>query len=180
MSDSPVADKASTQPTRRSVVGSIAHAIAEQLPPGDVADLRRLTPDQPYAPALWKLLLGCVPDSWTAGPDRDEKERRWAALFAGMAVAAGGHDPRVPLGQALAQAGWSELRFVRLLRDRADGLAQRIRRVAAYLNSKSAPANWADAADLLLEQDGEWAEKHRRRIARDYYRALYRIEHNKD
>ncbi|MFW6189815.1 MAG: type I-E CRISPR-associated protein Cse2/CasB [Planctomycetota bacterium] len=172
----PVDENGGGKPSRRSVVGKVAHAIEHQLPPGDVAELRRVTPDDPYTPALWKLLLHHVPESWTGGPGRDENERRWAALFAGMAVAAGLHDPAVPLGRALAEAGWSELRFVRLMRDRADGLADRVRRVAAYLNSKAQTADWADVANLLLEQEGEWAERHRRRIARDYYRALQRLE----
>lgn len=172
MSQSQAAESA--QPTVRSVVGRIAHAIEHQLPTGDVAELRRVSADEPYTPALWKLLLSSdIPESWLAGPDRDEKERRWAALFMGMAIVAGLHEPAVPLGRALAEAGWSELRFVRLMRGRGDGLFKQVRRVARYLNSKSQPADWADVAQLLLNQQGEWAEKHRRRISRHYYRALH-------
>jgi len=172
-----VEDPSAAPTTRRSVVGKVAHAIEHQLGPGDVAALRRLSPGDPAAPALWKLLLTCVPQSWAAGPDRDEKERRWAALFTGMAHAAGLHDPAVPMGRALAEAGWSELRFVRLLRDRDEGLAERVRRLAQYLASKSQRADWTGVANLLLDQDGEWAERHRRDLARDYYRTLYAQTH---
>jgi CRISPR system Cascade subunit CasB len=160
-------------PTTGSVVGKVAYAMEHQLPTGDLAELRRISPDEPYTPALWKLLLSYVPDSWTRGRDQDEKERRWAALFMGMSLAGGSHDPTVPLGRALAKSGWSELRFVRLLRARGDRLFHEVRRVAQYLNSKGQSTNWTDVAQLLLNQEGEWAEKHRLRIARAYYRTLH-------
>jgi len=174
MHEAPATD---AEPTRRRVVGMAANAIAHRLPTGDVAQLRRLSPREPYAPAVWKLLLDCVPEAWLAGPDREQKEQRWAALFMGMAHAAGPHDPGTPLGRALAESGWSELRFVRLMRARGDGLFEEVRRLAQYLSSKSQPADWTGMANLLLDQDGEWAERHRRAIARDYYRALYAREH---
>lgn len=166
--------------TRAQVIGKLAHAIEHQLPTGDVAELRRISPDQPYTPALWKLLLSYVPESWVAGADRDCKEARWAAVLMGMAFTAGLHQPGLPLGQALANAGWSELRFVRLLRERGDALTGEVRRVAQYLASKSQSANWADVAALVLDQEGDWAEKNRRRIARSYYRALYKKTEQSD
>jgi len=166
------AEKATTD----SVVGKIAHAIENTLSTGDLAQLRRISPEEPFTPALWKLLLEFVPEPWVQSGDRDENERRWAALFMGMAMTAGLHNPSVPLGRALAEAGWSELRFVRLMRDRGESLHERIRRVAAYLDSKQQEADWTDMAHLLRNQEGEWAEKHRRRISRDYYRALYEEE----
>jgi len=180
MSPPPAVEQPAAQRTRRSVVGAAAQAISTWLPRGDVAELRRLSPHDPAAPAVWKLLIGCVPESWRAGPEREERERRWAALFMGMAHAAGLHNPSVPLGRALAEAGWSELRFVRLMRDTGDGLVDRVRRMAQYLSSKAQQADWTGVADLLLDQDGEWAERHRRAIARDYYRALYTQTHQSD
>ncbi|MFO8008765.1 MAG: type I-E CRISPR-associated protein Cse2/CasB [Candidatus Brocadiia bacterium] len=177
MSQSPVveADDA-TDATLPSVVGKLAVAIRDQLGSGEVAELRRISPHEPYTPALWKLLLTYVPDGWTTGPQRDEKERRWAALLMGMAITAGLHDHSVPLGRALAEAGWSELRFVRLMRDEGDSLMERVRRLAQYLASKAQPADWTDVAHILLDQQGDWAERHRMRIARDYYRTLYQQE----
>ncbi len=163
-------------PTTSSVVGKIAHAIDQQLSSGDRAELRRISPEEPYTPSLWKMLMSYVPGSWTGGSERDVKERRWAALLMGMSMTSGMHNPGVPLGEALARAGWSELRFVRLLRSRGDRLFEEVRRISQYLNSKSQEANWTDMADLLLNQEGEWAEKHRRRIARHYYHQLYNQE----
>lgn len=175
MNESEAVDRAeAAETTVGSVVGKVAYAIENTLSAGDLAELRRISPEKPFTPALWKLLLAYVPDAWTAGGDRDEKERRWAALFMGTAITAGLHDPRTPLGQALAEAGWSELRFVRLMRDRGSSLVERVRRMAQYLASKSQQGNWADVAQLLLNQQGDWAERHRRSISRCYYRALYR------
>lgn len=166
-----------TETNLRSVVGRVARIISgDGLSTGDVAELRRISPERPYTPALWKLLLACVPPPWTAGPDQDEKERRWAALFMGMAMTQGLHTPEVPLGAALARAGWSELRFVRLMRERGDALTAQVRRMASYLGSKSQPADWTEVAHLLLDQEGVWAERHRMRIARSYYSTLYNQE----
>ncbi len=160
----------------RSVIGKIAYAMEHYLSNGDLAQLRRTSAANPYTPALWKVLLTHVPPSWTAGPKQDEKERFWATLLQGMAMTAGLHDPHTPLGRALVQAGWSELRFVRLMQARGDGLVKEVRRLASFLASKSQMADWSDVAQLLLNQEGEWAEHHRRRIARKYYQELYQQE----
>lgn len=177
---SPCPSEETQQATLDSVVARVAQAIEHQLSTGDVAELRRISPEEPYTPALWKLLLAHVPESWTGGAQRDEKERRWAALFMGMALTTGLHNPGLPLGRALVAAGWSELRFVQLMRDRGTGLVERVRRLAHYLAGKSQQANWADIAQLLFNQEGEWAERHRRHIARDYYRALFNREQTND
>jgi CRISPR system Cascade subunit CasB len=177
MSQPPVVENSrAADATLRSVVGKVALAIRKHLGTGEVAELRRISPQDPYTPALWKLLLTYVPEHWTAGPDRDKKERRWAGLFMGMALAAGLHDPGIPFGRALAEADWSELRFVRLMRDRDAGLMERVRRVARYLSAKSRAADWTAVAELLLYQDGERADSVRQHIARTYYRQRFRQE----
>lgn len=158
-----------------SVVGKISAMIADVLAAGELAGLRRSSSHEPFTPALWKVLLSCVPDRWTEGSKRDERELQWAALLTGMAICKGLHNPSLAFGKALATAGWSELRFVRLMKARDEKLSLETRRVAVYLASKMQEANWTDIANLLLDQKGEWAERHRRRIARDYYAALYRL-----
>ena len=159
-----------------SVIGKIAYAMEHYLSNGDLAQLRRVSPEEPYSPALWKMLLSYVPESWTRGPQQDEKERQWAAVLQGMAMTTGLHDLNVPLGQALVKAGWSELRFVRLMQAQGDDLIKEVRRLASFLASKAQTADWSDIAQLLFNQEGEWAKRHRRRIARDYYHALYQQE----
>ena len=172
-----VSDEVSTPETSvRSVIGKIAYAMEHYLSNGDLAQLRRISPEEPYTPALWKMLLTYVPESWTRGPQQEEKERHWAALLQGMAMTTGLYDPNVPLGKALVAAGWSELRFVRLMQARENDLFKEVRQLASFLASKSQTADWSDVAQLLFNQQGEWAERHRRRIARDYYHALYQQE----
>jgi len=156
-----------------SVIGRVARAMQEDLPPGELASLRRLDPDYPYSPGVWRLLVSFVPDSWLSGPEMQDKERCWACIFMGMSHAIGAHDPHASLGAALAKAKWSELRFVRLLRERGVALFRSVRLLARYLASKDQSANWADIAILVLNQEGERAQRHRHRIARDFYRALY-------
>jgi CRISPR system Cascade subunit CasB len=165
-----------TDTTVNSVVSKIAYAIEHYLSNRDLAQLRRVSPQVPYTPALWKVLLTYVPASWTGGSKQDEIELCWSNLLMGMAMTAGLHDPSVPLGRALVHAGWSELRFVRLMEARGDNLVKNMRRLASFFASKSQQANWSDVAQLLLNQEEEWAEFHRRRIARSYYSALYQQE----
>lgn len=156
----------------RSVIGSIAHAMEHTMSSGDLAELRRISPDQPYTPALWKVLVSIEDDTFTHG---DAREQQWAALL--MAMASGAkHDPSKRFGHVLAEHGWSELRFVRLMRARDTRLVEELRRLAQYLASKGASVDWTGAANLLFNQTGQWAEEYRRRIARDYYRSLYANE----
>lgn len=141
---------------------------------GDLAELRRVDPSSPFTPALWKILLNFVADHDKLSP---EQERRWAMLLMAMGTCAGLHDSNTPFGKALAQAGWSELRFVRLMEARGDSLTKEVRRLAQYLASKNQSADWSDAAWLLFVQDGDKAEDIRQNIARDYYKQLY-VEEN--
>src|SRR5690606_24125613 len=116
------------EPTLRSIVGSLAGAIDNDLSNVELAELRRISPQQPYSSTLWKLLLAYVPESRTSGPEQDLRERRWATLLMGLTHCKGLHAPKIPLGQALAEVGWSELRFVRLMQARGEGLELELRR----------------------------------------------------
>lgn len=146
------------------------------LSTGDMAELRRVEPDEPYTPALWKLMMDLDLEGTPRWLSQEQRETRWAALLMGMAMTAGLHDYNEPLGAALARAGWSELRFVRLLRSRGTRLVEEIRRMAQYLGSKDERANWVDVGRLLFSQEGSPADSYRRNIARHYYRALYQKE----
>jgi CRISPR system Cascade subunit CasB len=152
------------------------HPETGSLPTGEQATIRRVSPDAPVTPALWKVLthLGQheAPD-WIS-PAR--WERRWGTLLMGMAHCPGLHDYDTPLGEALATAGWSETRFVRLMEAGEETLPDLIRRMAQYLASKQQHANWDDVRRLLFYQSGETAEEIRLSIARSYYRTLYAEE----
>ena len=78
--------------------------------------------------------------------------------------------------RALAETGWSETRFVRLMEADEDTLPVLIRRMAQYLASKQQAANWDDVRQLLFVQFGDAAEDVRLRIARPYYRTLHALE----
>lgn len=155
-------------------VGHVASRMASgALSTGDLAELRRISLDAPVTPTLWRLLYD-LGEAEQSGPTA---ERRWATLFMGMAYCAGLHDYDMPLGRALAEAGWSEVRLTRLLEEQHERrLATRIRRMAQYLANKKQKANWADVARLLFFQSGEYADTVRLGIARAYYATLYRKE----
>jgi CRISPR system Cascade subunit CasB len=162
------------------------HPEEESLPNGDRAALRRIDLDTPVTPTLWKVLFDLKQDE-SKGMPQTKWEQRWATLLMGMAHCAGLHDYDVPLGQALAEAGWSEPRFVRLLEADDETLPVLLRRMAQYLASKQQPANWDDVRKLLFYQPANWddvrkllfyqsgetAEGIRLSIARPYYRTLH-------
>lgn len=171
-----------------------ADAIAGRLDPiegdlstGDRAELRRIEPDTPFTPTLWKLLLDYgvedPPPWWTPSSKEREEEwgRRWATLVMGMAHCAGLHERGNPydrgeeFGETLYETGWAEARLVRLLETPPDRLHEPLRRLAQYLSSKGEAADWTAVARLLLDTD-EDAEKTRLAIARGFYRAEYEDE----
>lgn len=175
-----VPDKPQTAPPTRDLAAAIArvaHALAHELPPGDVAALRRLGPHDPSTPAFYRALAAYV-EPHCALPEgatpRDDAERRWAVILAGMAVLP--HSPRRRLGHAAADAGLTEMRFLRLLRDSGDTLAATVRGVIHFLASKNEPADFLDVARLVISDGHDWGEGVRRSLARDFYSRSHRLE----
>ncbi len=161
-------------PSLGKVVNRLAGALERETTPGDLAALRRLDPDDPSNPAFWRIVVGhLVPVGALSEErrDRDQAEACWAALLSGMAQMHGLHVPGRRLGRALAAAGLSELRFVRLLRARERQLLSEVRTAARYLAARAEPVDWVDFARLVLSHDTKRAESVRRGIARDYYSA---------
>ncbi len=157
-------------PRLRAVVNSIAAVLSKSVSPGDLADLRRINSDEPASPAFWRIVtsfLGAyVPGAGTA---RDEEESRWASILSAMAVLEGLHLAEVPLGRALAAAGLSETRFVRLLRARGPALRKQLRELARFMAAKAAAADQADLADLVLSDGRARQGAVRRAISRAFY-----------
>ncbi len=153
--------------------GSAAARLRDSVSSGDRAELRRLDPKRPFTPALWKLLLDMGQHDAPEWISQDRWERRWATLLMGLAFCAELHDYKRSLGSALAEAGYSELRLVRLLRAEGEQLETYIRRLAQYLHSKQQKANWGDVANLLFYQSGETSDKIRLHIARAYFAARH-------
>jgi CRISPR-associated protein Cse2 (CRISPR_cse2). len=148
-----------------AIVGRLAHAVDKILGNGEIADLRRLRPEDPACPEFWKVMA----EYWDMPYDNNEARKR-ACLLSGIARTKDLHDFHTSLGKALVEAGYSELRFVRLLRAQDRGLFKEIELMAEFLNSKGQPANWAQVAELLFTKDDEKMESLRRRIARDYFK----------
>lgn len=152
---------------------AMLHPETGSLPNGDRAALRRIDLDTPVTPTLWKVLFDLEQDEAPDWIGQTKWEQRWSTLLMGMAHCAGLHDYDVPLGQALAEAGWAETRFVRLLEADEETLRVLLRRMAQYLASKQQSANWDDVRQLLFSHGSDFQEDVRLRIARPYYRTLH-------
>ena len=166
--------------------GEMARATFKR---GDLAELRRMSPNEPDAAVFWRLmasrdLLGIevVESKWalvlhgialmtpTAGSDADSDDHRSSA-----------HNPTIPVGLALFQGGdanrarafYSETRLNRLLTARGPMLRTLLARTFRMLGTADQPFNWREMAQLI-RNDGyneDNAEQIRRRIARAYYQA---------
>ncbi|MGB8930128.1 MAG: type I-E CRISPR-associated protein Cse2/CasB [Anaeromyxobacteraceae bacterium] len=156
-----------------SIVGRIAQYVNKGLSPGDVAQLRRITWADANCRAFWRLAAevlvpdGAIPE----GAGRDDAERRWAVILNAIALANGLYAPRRRMGAALADAGFSELRFVRLLRASGPAVGSAAATAVRYLAAKGEPFDFAELA-LLVLSDGRADEADvRKRLARSYYAA---------
>jgi CRISPR system Cascade subunit CasB len=160
------------------IIGSLAAAIRHgRLGPGDLAQLRRLSAETPDQPAFWRVL-----SEWIAPDDSlpEEMERRWAVALAGLArLASIGHHPECSFGAALARAGYSEMRLMRLLRARPPQMGELMRQACSYLAAHAQPVNWVSIVAFVLTIDKDKAETVRRSVARDYYSTVRREEGNK-
>lgn len=157
------------------LINRIAHEVDQVLTSGEIAELRRLRPEHAASPAFWKLAAICLDENGLrqiGGRDRDEMEKRWAVVFSALAHAKGLHKAGGSLGDALAEAGFHELRFVRLLRATDDRLCVEVTTAARFLATKAVPFDMSELAELIASSDRPWAESIRRYIARGYYLRL--------
>jgi CRISPR type I-E-associated protein CasB/Cse2 len=177
------------QSPRRSR-GDIAVGFADQIAHaefrrGDLADLRRMDPDEPDAAVFWRLL---AQQDLLGDP---AVESRWALILHGIAlmtptssgdgVAHTAHNGNIPVGWALFLGGevrrvkglYSETRFNRLLTARGPMLRTLLARMFRMLAAANVSFNWREMAQFILNEgdDEEAAEQARRRMARAYYQA---------
>ena len=144
---------------------------------GGFAGLRRMDPDEPDTAAFWRLMAS---EDLLGSP---VIERKWGLILHGIALmtrTAGDDvssrsalDRRIPVGRALYDNGYSETRFNRLLTARGDMLRVLLTRMFRMLAADQATFDWREMATYILNEgyDDEAAERNRRRIAREYYRA---------
>ena len=191
--DSPIVDAPDgpAQESERRSWGDVAVEIAGRIARladsrlGDLAELRRMEPDEPDAAVFWRLMA-----EYDLFGNTDV-ERKWALILHGIALmtprnrAGGGastaHDGYTPVGRALFLGGesrresgrYSETRLNRLLTSRGPMLRTLLARMFRMLASDGVTFNWREMAQFILNEsyDEEAAERARRRIARDYYTA---------
>ena len=151
---------------------------------GDLAGLRRMDPDDPDAAVYWRLMAS---EDLFRG---QEVETKWALILHGIALmtptnsngnnSVSAHDGQMPVGRALFLGSesqqdsgfYSEMRLNRLLTARGSMLRTLLARMFRMLASAGVRFNWREMANFILaDEDGEAAERARRRIARDYYQA---------
>ncbi len=171
--------------------GDIAVSFAGQIAQltnfrrGDLAELRRMDPEDPEAAVFWRLmasqgLLGNL-----------TLERKWALILHGIALMTPrnsgdgntrtAHDGYMPVGRALFLGGeshrerafYSESRLNRLMTAQGDMLRTLLARMFRMLASADVSFNWREMSQFILSEgyDDEAAQQARHRIAREYYRA---------
>lgn len=178
----PVIDE-SVEPLRLgAVVATLSrHLDARAIGAGELAELRRIAGDD-LPPAFWKRYLTAVAAEWRepAGRVDPRVDRAWAGLIRAMVeMAPQPHSFERPFGAALAESGYSESRFVRLLRAEGEELAREARVAGAWLARAGVKAaNWEQPAHLLLGRPWLGLDVHHKaashRLARDYFRAAAR------
>ena len=165
---------------------ALAGAMAsENFSRGDLAQLRRMDPDDPDATAFWRLMAR---QDLFSSPGLEAK---WALIIHGIALMTPtnkeegyprtAHDGYNPVGRALflgndPQRGkgfYSETRLNRLLTARGPMIRILLERMFRMLATADVSFNWREMASFILNQgyDDKAAEQSRRRIARDYYQA---------
>ena len=167
-----------------SMAGYVAQVAEHRR--GDLAELRRMDPDEPDAAIFWRILARY--DLLDRG---ETVERKWALILHGIALmtptnrgeggARTAHDGSNPVGRALFQGNdpqrttgfYSETRLNRLLTARGPMLQTLLARMFRMLASAGVSFNWWEMAQFILNEgyNEDAAEQTRRRIARAYYQA---------
>lgn len=137
-----------------AVVAALSRSLdARAIGAGALAELRRITDDD-LPPAFWKRYLTDVPPEWREPGGRPDRrvDRAWGSVIRAMVeMAPKPHSFERSFGAALAETGYSELRFVRLLRAEGHDLAREARVAAAWLaRADVKEANWEQPARLIL------------------------------
>lgn len=148
-----------------------------RLPPGPVAELRRMTPGD-GAGAFWRAYF--EPDVALDKQPGDSIDWEWVVNALALLTPAGNdpekrsaHDGKVPLGQALHDLGASETRVAQVLEAPLDQRRDYLLRLVRMLAREGTRFNTVDLARLLLPTDLDpRAPNHPlRRLAQTYYAA---------
>lgn len=162
------------------VLSRVANQLdADRVGAGSLAELRRMTPEE-FPPAFWRLYFEQVPDTWREpdGKTNPKLDTAWNVVVRAMAeMAPRALDFNASFGGALADTGYSESRFIRLLRAEPGALPGELWNAARWLSLKGRTGvNWLPAAELALSTlAGRGLPVSRKgashRLANDYFRA---------
>lgn len=176
-------------PELARAVGKIAGLLAQDHERGTGAALRRM--DEGLCPEFYRLYFAYGLENLVrrSGPGREldaayqlRAASTWGVILKALASMAGLHEANAHLGKALAHADVSELRFMKLVRQRGAGLAPQIQSTALRLAANRTPSDHLEFAHLVLtdaavEAGVPRAESHRshrrNHLAHNYFRALH-------
>ena len=159
-------------PTAELSLGTMIAKLADMIgashyPKGDHAALRRWAPGQPVPLAFYRLWLRHI----DAELPPESQTPAWMTLAWGLAtMGEGAHDPRRPLGQALAESQFAEGRLERLLSAPEEVRLELFMDAVRFLAAKGESFDWREAASVLLTTDPAKRETLHRRIAAAFYR----------
>ena len=154
---------------------------------GDLAELRRMNPQRPAPAIFWRLMFAYrITDPDSPQDDDVHVEQAWAHILAAIAdgtragtdAHTGPHNPAIPLGSALAQAGYQPARLDALL-SANPGQTQRLATQAAqFLHSNGPGYNCSDLARLMLSHLRSPAQLDADRIyiARSFHRTNHNLQ----
>lgn len=160
---------------RVKALADAVRALAGAERRGDLAALRRLDPEHPFAPAFFTLLAAHAP--WA----QDEAEvKRCAGLVQILAMRPEALTER-RLGNVLAETFGRniEARVQKLLSASTEALPDQARLIARRLAGEGV-LPYQGLGDLLLARDEAALERARLAIAMDYWRALDRADRDTD
>ena len=157
-----------------SLVPTLAGILASpQFPKGDLAALRRMSPESPPL-VFWRIMYDYVPENMRGNETR---ENQWVTLLSGMALMAPeihSYDPRYSVGAAFSS--FPEQRINHFLRSKGKNLSDQIRLLARLCASKGIPVDWATLGYLIFSKNTIQEEKTKRAIAKDYIKAAPKKE----
>lgn len=152
---------------------------------GAMSELRRMDPWEGPLPGCFFAVMArhvYQPDEAGTPAWLERRDRAWAVLLCGMArLAPEPHAAGARIGRVLAETGYSEPRFVRLLRAEEGGLADEAGLACRWLQAKGRAIDWVDFGRFLLGRlMKDWqpgADDHvGHALARDYFLNIRREE----
>lgn len=168
------------QQTIDAIVYRLVSEIGSPVfPRGNLAELRRMNPEEPDSTAFYQLM-------GARGLLRNEAlETKWATIIHGIALMTPtAHDSGTPVGEALFEGGdpnrtsafYSRLRLNRFLKSEGSVLVTLTKQLFLMMKAASQPFDWREMTTFILSEgvDPDKAEESRRMIARSYYSTEYR------